>query len=90
MALIAYQRGVPILPVAITGTQHLPFDAKRTGERWLGRRVTVTIGRPFHLPPRQPGVRPDLTAATNQIMHAIVELLPPEYHGVYAEQPSKE
>lgn len=86
VALIAYQRGVPILPVAITGTQHLPFDAKATGERWFGRRVTVTIGRPFTLPARQPGVRPDLDAATEQIMLAIAALLPPDYRGVYADR----
>ena len=86
VALVAYQRGVPILPVAITGTQHLPFDAKRTGQHWFGRRVTVTIGQPFNLPLREPGKRPDLTAATDQIMHSIVELLPPQYHGVYGAQ----
>lgn len=87
VALVAYQRGAPLLPVAITGTQHLPFDAKGTGERWLGRRTTVTIGRPFTLPPREPGKRPDLDAATDQIMRAIADLLPPEYRGVYGDTP---
>ena len=83
VALIAVQQGVPILPVAITGTQHLPLDAKATGERWFGRRVTVTIGKPFQLPPRRPGEKPDLVAATERIMLAIAELLPEEYRGVY-------
>lgn len=85
VALIAAQRRVPILPVAVTGTQHLPFDAKGTGERWFGRRVTVTIGKPFLLPERQPGVKPDLAAATDRIMLAIAELLPAEYRGVYRD-----
>lgn len=85
VALLAYQRAVPILPVGITGVQHLPFDAKATGERWLGRRVTVTIGEPFYLPAKGRGVRPDLQAATDRIMLAIAALLPPEYQGVYRE-----
>jgi 1-acyl-sn-glycerol-3-phosphate acyltransferase len=83
VALIALQHNAPILPVAITGTQHLPLDAKATGERWFGRRITVTIGKPFQLPPRRPGEKPDLAAATEQIMLAIAELLPEEYRGVY-------
>ncbi len=86
VALLAYQRAVPILPVAITGVQHLPFDAKATGERWFGRPVTVTIGEPFYLPTKERGVRPDLQAATDEIMLAIAALLPPEYRGVYREQ----
>lgn len=86
VALIAAQRRVPILPVAVTGTQHLPFDAKGTGDGWRGRRVTVTIGKPFLLPERQPGQKPDLAGATDRIMLAIAELLPPEYQGVYREQ----
>jgi 1-acyl-sn-glycerol-3-phosphate acyltransferase len=69
--------------VAITGTQHLPLDAKATGERWFRRGITVTIGKPFRLPPRRPGEKPDLAAATEQIMLAIAELLPEEYRGVY-------
>jgi 1-acyl-sn-glycerol-3-phosphate acyltransferase len=85
VALLAYQRAVPILPVAITGVQHLPFDAKATGERWFGRPVTVTIGEPFYLPAKEKGVRPDLQAATDRIMLAIAALLPPEYQGVYRE-----
>lgn len=89
VALVAYQRGIPLLPVAITGTQHLPFDANGTGERWFGRRTTVTIGRPFTLPPREPGKRPDLDAATEQIMRAIAEILPPDYRGVYGDKPAK-
>lgn len=84
VALLAVQKDTAILPVAITGTQHLPFDAKATGERWFGRRVTVTIGKPFHLPPRRPGEKPDLAAGTDTIMLAIAELLPEEYRGVYS------
>lgn len=86
VALIAAQRRVPILPVAVTGTQHLPLDAKGTGERWFGRGVTITIGKPFLLPERQPGEKADLAANTHQVMLSIAELLPEEYQGVYREQ----
>ena len=90
VALVAYQRNAPILPVAITGTQHLPFDANATGERWFGRRTTVTIGKPFTLPPREAGKRPDLTGATDQIMRAIADLLPPDYRGAYGDTPKEQ
>lgn len=87
VALIAMQQGVPLLPVGITGTQDLPFDAKGTGARWFGRaRARVTIGKPFTLPPRRPGEKPDLAAATERIMLEIAALLPPEYRGVYADR----
>jgi 1-acyl-sn-glycerol-3-phosphate acyltransferase len=85
-ALIAMNSDAPIIPVAITGTQHLPFDTKHTGERWLFRPVTVRIGKPFHLPPRRPGEKPDHHAATERIMREIAALLPPEYRGVYADK----
>ena len=79
-ALIALRSGAPILPVAITGTEKL--------ERGVGiltrPRVTVNIGRPFHLPPV--ASKPDRKELIKYIMEHIAELLPPEYRGVYAKQ----
>jgi 1-acyl-sn-glycerol-3-phosphate acyltransferase len=88
VALFALQHNAPILPVAITGTQHLPLDAKATKGRWFRRGITVTIGKSFRLPPRRPGEKADLTAATDQIMLAIAALLPEEYRGVYGSKVS--
>jgi 1-acyl-sn-glycerol-3-phosphate acyltransferase len=85
-ALIAQNNDVPIVPVAVTGTQHLPFDTKHTGEHWLFRPVTVTIGKPFRLPQRRPGQKPDHFAATERIMLEIAALLPPEIRGFYADK----
>jgi 1-acyl-sn-glycerol-3-phosphate acyltransferase len=85
-ALIVQGRDVPIIPVAITGTQYLPVDSKRAKGRWLFGRITVTFGKPFYLPPRRPGEKVDLYGATERIMLEIAALLPPEYRGVYAEQ----
>jgi len=86
-ALIAFRSGAPILPVAITGTERLRTDRLR-GATWLLRRpqIRVTIGRPFHLPPVNDRLtKTKLTELTDFIMGHIVELLPVEYRGSYAE-----
>jgi 1-acyl-sn-glycerol-3-phosphate acyltransferase len=84
--LIVQGRDVPIIPVAVTGTQYLPADSKRAQGRWFFGRITVTIGKPFHLPQRRPGEKFDLFAASERIMLEIAALLPPEYRGVYADK----
>jgi 1-acyl-sn-glycerol-3-phosphate acyltransferase len=87
-AFVAVRTGAPVLPVAITGTQALPFDKKSeaAGRRKRGRAdVTVTIGEPFHLTPGPNGKRPSMEAASDEIMRHVAALLPPEYRGIYAE-----
>lgn len=82
-ALIALRNGIPILPVGITGTE------KIKGAAWFLHRpkITVSIGRPFSLPPVGSKLtRAELAELTNSIMGRIAELLPPEYRGNYAEQ----
>jgi 1-acyl-sn-glycerol-3-phosphate acyltransferase len=79
-ALIAQRTGAFILPVGISGTEKLK------GWNWVFKRpeITVNFGRPFQLPSNDDKLsRED---ATNLIMSRITDLLPPEYHGVYAEQ----
>ena len=80
-ALIASHNGVPILPVGIIGTE------KMTGKLWPLRRprITVNIGRPFHLPPVSTKfTKLKLAESTDSIMQHIAELLPLEYRGEYA------
>ncbi|HET8627536.1 MAG TPA: lysophospholipid acyltransferase family protein [Thermomicrobiales bacterium] len=85
VALVALQAGVPLLPVGVHGTEDLPLDAKAARRPHRGRaRVRVVVGRPFILPPRRPGEKPDLDAVTDRIMREIAALLPPEYRGRYA------
>ncbi len=87
-AFVALRTGAPILPVAVTGTETLPFDAKAAaaGRRRQGRaRVTVTFGAPFHLGPGADGKRPTMAAAADEMMRHIAALLPPEYRGIYAD-----
>jgi 1-acyl-sn-glycerol-3-phosphate acyltransferase len=83
-ALVALRTGAPILPVAVTGTEAVrwpwiflrPFSIKK---------VTVTIGEPFHLAPVERINNESAAEATDVIMRHIAALLPPEYRGVYAK-----
>lgn len=83
-ALIAARNGVPILPVAITGTEKI--------KRWTWwfllfhrPRITVNIGHPFHLPPAGSRLtKADLAERAQIIMSHIAGLLPQEYQGDYA------
>ncbi len=82
-ALIALRAGVPILPVAITGTEVIRWP-------WLFLKpysvphVRVTIGEPFKLPPVDKITTQAAGEATSVIMGRIAALLPPDYRGVYA------
>jgi 1-acyl-sn-glycerol-3-phosphate acyltransferase len=80
-AMLAVRSGATILPIAHTGTRRV----LRTMHSWFPR-VTITIGEPFTptLPtdvPRKVG----LQHVTDEIMHRIAAMLPPENRGVYAE-----
>ncbi|MFA5315864.1 MAG: lysophospholipid acyltransferase family protein [Dehalococcoidales bacterium] len=79
-AQIAVRADVPILPVAISGTEMLerPFGLLRRPE------VTVNIGRPFSLPRSNGRVsRQELEELTRLIMAGVADLLPPAYRGDY-------
>jgi 1-acyl-sn-glycerol-3-phosphate acyltransferase len=80
-ALIASRLGVPILPVAITGTEKLMKP-----NWWRHRpRIAVSIGQPFRLPPANGRLtREELSRLTGIIMGQIGRLLPSSYRGVYA------
>jgi len=80
-ALIAARNGVPILPVAITGTEKL----KNLGWCfWHRPRITVNIGCPFNPPPADGKLpKEQRQLLMNDIMGKIAALLPPEYRGVY-------
>ena len=78
---LALKAGVPILPVAMWGTERL-FDDWRHGRRG---HIVIHIGEPFRLPPLDPARRREQRAeATQRIMCEIARLLPPAYRGVYA------
>jgi 1-acyl-sn-glycerol-3-phosphate acyltransferase len=82
-AFLASRSGVPVLPLALWGTDHLASDL-----RHLRRgKVFIRIGKPFQInaSPRAKGAA--LDEITEKIMSAIAALLPPEYRGVYADHP---
>lgn len=88
VALIALRANAPVVPVAIANSAAV----FRKGQL-LFRRPTVTIryGAPFML--SKSGARhtrDDVERGIDAIMTHIALLLPPEYHGVYAEQVAAE
>ncbi len=79
IAYLAAKAQVPIIPVALTGTQNSNVYGSL---RHLKRpRITVTVGSAVN-----PGVSQDrqsLAADTQRIMKALASLLPPDYRGAY-------
>jgi 1-acyl-sn-glycerol-3-phosphate acyltransferase len=84
VAYLADKAGVPIVPVAITGTQHAI-------KRILSLRkvnIVVQFGKAFRLPPVSREARDlDLKRNTDEIMCQIAVMLPPEQRGVFADHP---
>jgi 1-acyl-sn-glycerol-3-phosphate acyltransferase len=81
-AMLAVRAGVPLLPIGITGTEHIK------GKAWILRRplLTVNIGRPFHLAPVNGTLtKEELAEHTENIMEHISVLLPRSYRGIYSE-----
>jgi len=82
VALIAMRAGVPVIPIAISGTERAFRDWN-----YAFRRPTVTIryGEPYVLASAG-GKRSsaDLKRHTDEIMRRIAAMLPPAYRGVYA------
>ncbi len=80
---IAQKSGCPVLPVAITGTR----ECMPKGKFWPRRvPVLVRFGKPFQIAQRRPnGERISHDEASDAIMLAIAELLPPEKRGLYSD-----
>jgi 1-acyl-sn-glycerol-3-phosphate acyltransferase len=79
-AYLAVKARVPVIPVALTGTQNQNiYGSLRRLQR---PRVTVTLGQPLVLAPLQAD-RQGLEEGTQRIMEAIAAMLPPEYRGAY-------
>lgn len=92
VAMIAVRTGVQIIPTAIWGTEVLPLNGRKGRRPGRGRpRVTVRIGKPFHLPSRAPGAaRPSLETLTDLMMIEVAKLLPRQYRGIYADRVQSE
>lgn len=82
--LLAMKSGAPIMPVAITGTEH----AFRMIFTFRKPHMVARFGKPFHLPPLNRENRDEeLQRMTDEIMCRIAVMLPPEYRGAYEHHP---
>jgi 1-acyl-sn-glycerol-3-phosphate acyltransferase len=82
MGMIALRSGVPVVPVAIWGSEK--------ALKQLGAKVTIAYGEPMLLRPKGTKItREDIDAVTAQVMHKIAAMLPPEYRGLYADDVSE-
>ena len=80
-ALLALRAKVPILPIGIWGTETI-----RVPRDIIGRsRVSIRIGKPFHLPETKRVTKEAIASGSKEIMRQIAELLPPSYRGAYAK-----
>jgi 1-acyl-sn-glycerol-3-phosphate acyltransferase len=83
-AFLALRAGVPIVPVAMTGTenQHVYSHLKQ----WRRAKVTLAVGKPFFLP-QSADRQKTLQAGTHLIMERLASLLPESYRGKYKSVP---
>jgi len=82
VALLALRANVPIVPVAISGQEHLTHNLKR-----LRRTpVRMVFGKPFRFRPQEGmRLREQRRHMTTEAMYRLSALLPPEYRGVYSD-----
>lgn len=82
VAYVALKASVPILPVAISGSERFWKELAR-----LHRTKTkVVVGEPFLLVPEEGKVtREQLSELTTEAMYRLAALLPPQYRGVYSD-----
>ena len=81
LAYMALRTGVPIVPIALTGTELIPH-VLRTPFHF--KQLKAVIGQPYTLTPSARIDKHMLLTMTDRIMRSIAELLPPEYRGAYA------
>jgi 1-acyl-sn-glycerol-3-phosphate acyltransferase len=84
VAMLAEKANVPIIPVAIHGTE----DAMVKIRTLRRPKLVVRFGKPFNLPPMERENRDDsLQANADEIMCHIAALLPAHYWGYYRAFP---
>ncbi len=82
--LVALKAGVPIVPVAIAGSEVVIKKALTL----RFPKVTVRFGPVYTLPPLDPARRSEqMKEYTDEVMCRIAALLPEKYHGFYQGHP---
>ncbi len=83
IAYLAYKADVPIVPIAIGGTQGFPTLSRR---RWAEPGVVVRIGAPFRLRRRSKRPKKDeLKKMTDECLFVLAKMLPEHRRGVYSD-----
>jgi 1-acyl-sn-glycerol-3-phosphate acyltransferase len=83
-AYLADKAGVPVIPVAMWGTE----DAYEQLYRLRKPRIFIRFGKAFNLPPLERARRDEmLRGNTDEIMCRIAAMLPERYRGVYQDHP---
>lgn len=84
---LAWKAGVPVLPVAVTGTEDAVVRERLKHFKRLD--IKIVAGEPFQLPQITGGQDREalMKQYTDEVMCRIAVLLPPERRGVYAEHP---
>ncbi len=85
-AMVALLTRAPLIPVAITGTEHIHIP--KIFFQWMLRRrirIRIEFGEPFDLKSGDADAR-NAEASTDFMMRRVAALLPEEYRGVYGEQ----
>lgn len=83
-AFLATRTGVPVVPVAFTGTGAIAPSLRRLRRA----RVAICVGEPFRMDPVDgPCRRQRLREAADLIMCRLAALLPRAQRGVYADHP---
>ncbi len=79
LGMVALRAGVPVVPVAIWGSEKILKQFRP--------EVTISYGKPITFKPKGAKMtREDIDNATEEVMRAIADMLPPAYRGVYEEQ----
>jgi 1-acyl-sn-glycerol-3-phosphate acyltransferase len=82
VAYLALIAGVPVLPIALAGTESALSELRK----FRRPRLTITIGKPMYFGKEslaQAGGRRRFREVTDQVMYRIAEMLPERYRGVY-------
>ncbi len=84
VAYLADKASVPVVPVAISGTEGAIFKLLTLRRP----KIRVVFGDPIYFPPLERERRDEmLQHHTDEILCRIAALLPAEYRGVYADHP---
>lgn len=81
VALLAIRNNVPIVPVAVTGTQRMLPPVPPMVPRYAPGGATITFGKPVHPDEIDPNLpkRERVDALTERLYQVVASMLPPEY-----------